>query len=72
MALMLSDALVVFDNLKHTVTILANLYADDGDPAAAYAQARATIEEVRARLDGPLPRVAPRPPRARGRVPRRT
>ncbi len=64
MALMLTDALVVFDNLRHTVTILANLYAADGDPAAAYAQACATIEEVRARLDGPLPRVEPHPPRA--------
>jgi anthranilate synthase component 1 len=64
MALMLTDALVVFDNLRHTVTILANLYAADGDPAAAYAQACATIEEVRAKLDGPLPRVEPHPPRA--------
>src|SRR5271154_6911515 len=36
MALMLSDALVVFDNLKHTVTILANVYGED-DPARAYA-----------------------------------
>src|SRR3954449_2503858 len=29
MALMLSDVLVAFDHLKHTVTILANVYADD-------------------------------------------
>ena len=63
MALMLSDALVIFDNLKHTVTILANVYTGE-DPRGAYAQARATIEEVRARLDGPLPRMAPRPPHA--------
>ena len=46
MALMLSDLLVVFDNLKHTVTILANVYADE-DPRGAYAQARQTIEDVR-------------------------
>ena len=64
MALMLTDALVVFDNLRHSVTILANVYAGDGDPAVAYAQAQATIEEVRAKLDGPLPRVEPHPPRA--------
>ena len=29
LALMLTDALVVFDHLKHTVTVLANVYADD-------------------------------------------
>jgi anthranilate synthase component 1 len=62
MALMLSDALVIFDNLKHTVMILANQYADR-DPAHAYAQAAATIEEVRGRLSGPLPPVETRPPR---------
>jgi anthranilate synthase component 1 len=62
MALMLSDALVVFDNLKHTVTIIANQYAGR-DPEQAYAEAAATIEEVRARLAEPLPRVEPRPPR---------
>ena len=31
MALMLSDVLVVFDHLKHTITILVNVYADDGE-----------------------------------------
>src|ERR1700722_19859830 len=62
MALMLSDALVVFDHLKHTVMILANVYADR-EPRRAYAEARQTIEEVRARLEGPLPRIAPRPAR---------
>jgi anthranilate synthase component 1 len=64
MALMLSDALVVFDNLKHTVTIIAHQHADR-EPAQAYAEAAATIEEVRARLAEPLPRVEARPPRAR-------
>jgi len=64
MALMLTDALVVFDNLRHTVTILANLYTGEQSSAASYAEACATIEEVRARLDGPLPAVEPRPPRA--------
>jgi anthranilate synthase component 1 len=59
MALMLSDLLVVFDNLKHTVTILVNVYGGE-DPRGAYAQACRTIEDVRARLSGPLPPVAPR------------
>ena len=50
MALMLSDLLVVFDNLKHTVTILVNVYGGE-DPRGAYAQACRTIEDVRARLE---------------------
>jgi len=59
MALMLSDLLVVFDNLKHTVTILVNVYGGE-DPRGAYAQACRAIEDVRARLGGPLPPVTPR------------
>jgi len=62
MALMLSDLLVVFDNLKHTVTILVNVYGGD-DPRGAYAQAQRAIEEVRDRLAGPLPTAATRPAR---------
>ena len=58
MALMLTDLLVIFDHLKHTVTILAN--ADlDAEPniEQAYATAVRTIAEVRTRLSGPVPRV---------------
>jgi len=57
MALMLSDALVVFDHLKHTVTIIANadLQAEP-DVARAYEQAARTIAEVRSVLAGPVPR----------------
>jgi len=56
MALMLSDSLVAFDHLKHTVTILANvdLHAEP-DIERAYAAAVGTIEEVRAVLAGPVP-----------------
>ena len=60
LALMLTDALVVFDHLKHTVTLIANAYAD-GDLDASYARALETIRELRWRLDGPVPRPA-RPP----------
>ncbi|HEV3320848.1 MAG TPA: anthranilate synthase component I [Solirubrobacteraceae bacterium] len=52
MALMLSDVLVAFDHLKHTVTILANAEAD-GERERAHA-AR-TIAEIRQALDGPVP-----------------
>ncbi len=57
MALMLSDALVVFDHLKHTVTILANadLQAEP-DLERAYAKAADTIAEIRCALAGPVPR----------------
>jgi anthranilate synthase component 1 len=65
MALMLSDVLVVFDHLKHTITILVNVYADDGDLEAAYADAHATIEKARRLLAGPVPAVEPTPSRAR-------
>src|SRR3954467_5699748 len=58
MALMLSDVLLAFDHLKHTVTILANAYLDEPGGEAA---ARERIAEVRERLAGPLPRPAERP-----------
>ncbi len=60
MALMLSDALVVFDHLKHTVTIIANadLQAEP-DIERAYEHAANTIVEVRGALAGPVPRDGP-------------
>jgi anthranilate synthase component I len=68
MALMLSDALVVFDHLKHTVTIIANadLQADP-EIERAYETAARTIEEVRQALAGPVPRGEPAQPDARER-----
>jgi anthranilate synthase component I len=60
LALMLTDALVAFDHLKRTTTVVAYAYADD-DLDASYARARETISEIRWRLDGAVPR-ASRPP----------
>ncbi len=57
LALMLTDALVAFDHLKHTVTILANAYVEEDGVEAGYERARALIGEVRERLAGPLPRL---------------
>jgi anthranilate synthase component 1 len=65
MALMLSDVLVVFDHLKHTITILVNVYAEDGEIDAAYADALATIAKARRLLAGPVPEVRPTPARER-------
>jgi anthranilate synthase component 1 len=64
MALMLSDALVVFDHLKHTVTIIANADLSkighaEPDIERAYEQAARTIGEVRCALAGPVPRGEP-------------
>ncbi len=60
MALMLSDVILAFDHLRHTVTILANAYLDDDTPVeTAHARAVEAIRAVRTRLAGPLPRVEP-------------
>jgi anthranilate synthase component I len=57
MALMLTDAMVVFDHLKHTITILVNANLEtEPDLERAYASAAAQIGEVRAALAGPVPR----------------
>ena len=56
MALMLTDVIVAFDHLKHTVTILANAYLDEEtDVDTAHARAVEAIRQVRTRLAGPLP-----------------
>ncbi|HEX3452849.1 MAG TPA: anthranilate synthase component I, partial [Solirubrobacteraceae bacterium] len=61
MALMQTDLLVVFDHLKHTVTILANADLDaEPDVERAYEGAARAIAEVRGRLAGSVPRVEPR------------
>jgi anthranilate synthase component 1 len=61
MALMLSDALVAFDHLKHTITILVNAdLEDEPDPERARARAASTIGEIRCALAGPVPHEEPR------------
>jgi anthranilate synthase component I len=54
LALMLSDILVVFDHLLHTVTIIVNAYPEDGIERS-YADAQATIAKARRLLAGPVP-----------------
>jgi anthranilate synthase component I len=57
MALMLSDVLVVFDHLKHTVAIVANADLEaQPDVEHAYATAVRSIADVKTRLAGPVPR----------------
>ena len=59
MALMVSDVLVVFDHMRHELTLMAYAFADDGsDLDAAYDGAVGTLTELRERLRGPVPRPA--------------
>jgi anthranilate synthase component 1 len=55
LALMVSDLLLAFDHLRHEVTVLANVFAED-DLERSYDEAAAAIAEVRERLAGPAPR----------------
>jgi anthranilate synthase component 1 len=58
MALTITGALVAFDHFKHRITLIANIFLDEGsDVDVAYAEAEATIAEIRQRLAA-----APPPP----------
>jgi anthranilate synthase component I len=56
MALMITDVLLVFDHLRHELTIMSCAFAEDeGGIDAAYERAAATIAEVRERLREAVP-----------------
>jgi len=56
MALMITDVLLVFDHLRHELTIMSCAFAgDEGGIDAAHERAAATIAEVRERLRGAVP-----------------
>ena len=60
MALMVSDALIVFDHLHHQVTIMVNAFVEGEDQVDdAYARAASLIERARALLAEPVPRAEP-------------
>jgi anthranilate synthase component I len=64
MALMVSDVLVVFDHMRHELTVMAYASVDDGaNVDVAYAKAVAAIADVCERLRGPVPRFGPIAPR---------
>jgi anthranilate synthase component I len=57
MALMVSDVLVVFDHMRHELTLMAYAIAnEESELDAAYASAVETLDELRERLRGPVPR----------------
>ena len=56
MALMITDVLLVFDHLRHELTIMSCAFADDeGGIDAAYERSVARIADVRRRLRGAVP-----------------
>jgi len=56
LALMVTDAMLVFDHLRHELTILACAFVEeDGGVEAAYEKAAATIAEMRERLRAAVP-----------------
>jgi anthranilate synthase component 1 len=60
LALMLTGPLVVFDHLKHTVTVLANAFAGgEADLGRSYREACGQIASVRQRLKEAVPRPDP-------------
>jgi anthranilate synthase component I len=58
MALMVTDLLVAFDHQRHEVTLIANVFVEDGGIEEAYAHAVEAIGAVRERLREPVPTLA--------------
>jgi len=55
LAVMVTDVLLAFDHLRHEVTVLANVVAEE-NLERAYEDAAAAIGDVRERLAAPVPR----------------
>jgi anthranilate synthase component 1 len=55
MAFLLADTVLVFDHLKHTITVVANAFVEGRDVDGPYGRAVARIEDVKQKLQTPLP-----------------
>ena len=55
MAFLLADTVLVFDHLKHTITIVANAFVEGRDVDGPYERAVERIADVREKLAAPLP-----------------
>ena len=56
MVMMITNAIIIFDRVNHTMKVVANAYVD-GDPDKAYNEALAEIDELCAALLQPVDRV---------------
>lgn len=57
---LITDTLLIFDNVRQKIKVVANAHLDEGvSPEAAYAEAVARIDALIARLKGPLPPAQP-------------
>jgi anthranilate synthase component 1 len=56
MVMMITNAIIIFDRVNHTMKVVANAYVN-GDPDKAYAEALAEIDELCAALLQPVDRV---------------
>ena len=52
---MLTDTVLIFDHVRHTIFVVSHAAIENGNSEAAYERAAAKIEEVIARLDKPVP-----------------
>jgi len=55
MAFLLADTVLVFDHLKHSITIVANAFVEGRDVDGPYERALERIADVREKLAAPLP-----------------
>ena len=58
MAFLLADTVLVFDHLRHTITVVANAFVEGRQVDASYERARERICEMREKLARPLPAAA--------------
>ncbi len=52
---MLTDTIMIFDHVRHTIFVVSHAPIVNGDAEASYDRASAKIEEIVARLDRPVP-----------------
>jgi len=55
MAFLLADTVLVFDHLKHTITVVANVFVEGRNVDGSYERAVARIAAVKEKLQAPLP-----------------
>ncbi len=56
---LITDTLLIFDNVRQKIKVVANANLEGSTPEEAYAKATARIEALIARLKGPLPATVP-------------